>query len=287
MAASSSSTKKRKAGGTDVDDSFRKAAEKIGMIVSTIPTELQQQICVEPSARVKSNHRALISKGRGTAKNRHLFILPGLLQTDTNMARGKAKRRKSSVGGTQGREATQPGLSMTQELTQDEESTLQIGSISNLDSPNPVLHLKMDGGVLRLLGSIYYPKYRFISLQCKTQDGASGNGPPVELDNTFDNVVIFSKASWVSDDDRNEGKPFPPPVDIPSNFKVPNGEDQSFSQFIQTGPVDSKDLFVPKVELVAEKAEKVSQDDGPADNDEEGGPSSTDDESDIINVFDD
>ena len=158
--------------------------------------------------------------------------MPGLLQTDTPFGGNRAKRARvassatpssSQVPQSQDDNAVPSSSTQTQIESQKSDGTsLQIGSVSNLDTSNPILHLKLDDGVLRLVGTIMYPKNRFITLQCSQQNSSSsGNMKDVEIDNTFDSVVVFTKASWVSDADRAENKPFPPPVSIPHGLKAP------------------------------------------------------------------
>ena len=48
----------------------------------TRPKHLESEITLEPSERVKSNNGMTINKRAGTNKNRHLFVLPGLLHAE-------------------------------------------------------------------------------------------------------------------------------------------------------------------------------------------------------------
>ena len=243
----------------------------MGMIASVTPKTLEKTFMVYPSKRLISNNRATVSKKSGNKKNRHLFILPGMLQTDVPVGGGsRAKRSRvastatpssSQVPQSQGDDAEGVSLTQTQtDTVKQDGSSLQIGSISNLDTPNPTLHLKMNDGVLKLIGTIVYPKNRFITLQCPNQSAASsstGNMKDVEIDNSFDNAVIFTKAAWISDADRAENKPFPPPVSIPHGLKtaVSCDSDEAVGGFIQTGPTTSKSIYVPPTEE-EEQAEK-------------------------------
>ena len=73
---------------------------------------------------------------------------------------------------------------------------LQIGKVSKLNTVNPELYIELDGGRLKLVGNIVYPKNRFITLQCLQQGG--NKVKDVLCDNTFDSIVIFNQAEFVS-----------------------------------------------------------------------------------------
>ena len=58
--------------------------------------------------------------------------------------------------------------------------------------------MELNGGRLKLIGEIVYPKNRFVTLQCAQQSDKQQKTKDVLCDNTFDSVVIFNEAQFVS-----------------------------------------------------------------------------------------
>ena len=56
--------------------------KSVSLTSKTRPKQLEQAITLKPSERVVSNNGMTINKKVGTNKNRHLFVLPGLLQAN-------------------------------------------------------------------------------------------------------------------------------------------------------------------------------------------------------------
>jgi hypothetical protein len=217
--------------------------ESVTLTSKTRPEQLEQDITLKPSERVVSNNGMTINKRAGTNKNRHLFVLPGLLQANVLQQQIIMKKKKiisdehnntgidndnnnnnknDTIGAVTESQTTDNEdvlLSQTSVLeggnTQPDNDSegiakpqkkakkkvkvntdhLQIGNITKLGTTNPELFLELNGGRLKLIGEIVYPKNRFITLQCLQQGG--NKVKDVLCDNTFDSVVVFNQAEFV------------------------------------------------------------------------------------------
>eukprot|EP00736_Rhodelphis_marinus_P013244 Rmarinus@m.24221 len=98
-----------------------------------------------------------------------------------------------------------PGLLLHQEET----DPTPFGSITELDTPNPVLYIQFEGkGRLRLDGTIVYPKNRYAYVLPATKKS-------MVCEEVFENVIVFSDAYWVGTVEENPtDKPLPFPADI-------------------------------------------------------------------------
>ena len=205
----------------------------------TRPKHLESEITLEPSERVKSNNGMTINKRAGTNKNRHLFVLPGLLhaealqqqtapstqhvdqsqdtplgsQTDTEIPLSQpllesqsyenlsqsTTTKNDAVSGASAKDsspAKDAGSTKRKQKGKASNEHLQIGKVSKLNTVNPELYIELNGGRLKLVGNIVYPKNRFITLLCLQQGG--NKIKDVLCDNTFDSIVVFNQAEFVS-----------------------------------------------------------------------------------------
>mmetsp|Transcript_450 Transcript_450/g.1341 ORF Transcript_450/g.1341 Transcript_450/m.1341 type:complete len:428 (-) Transcript_450:106-1389(-) len=80
----------------------------------------------------------------------------------------------------------------------------RLGILTNLDSRNPVLYFDFPTGRLKLVGTLLFPKSKYLLLKFGTKD--------VLCEDVFDTVVLFSDAHWVGSSDLN---PTETPLDLP------------------------------------------------------------------------
>lgn len=80
----------------------------------------------------------------------------------------------------------------------------RLGTLTKLDSENPVLYFDFPSGRLRLIGSLVFPKAKYLLLKFGSKE--------VLCEDTFDCMVMFTKMHWVGKHDANpseEPLPFP------------------------------------------------------------------------------
>ncbi|KAL6559302.1 hypothetical protein OROGR_004419 [Orobanche gracilis] len=73
----------------------------------------------------------------------------------------------------------------------------KIGELKDLGTKNPIMYLDFPQGQMKLLGTIVYPKNRYLTLQF------SKGGKNVTCDDYFDNMIVFSDAWWIGTKEEN------------------------------------------------------------------------------------
>ncbi|TKY44927.1 DNA-binding protein RHL1 [Spatholobus suberectus] len=118
----------------------------------------RSSVHLNPSSVVAKHHGKDIIKKSQRKSSRYLFSFPGLIAP---VAGGK------------------------------------IGDLKDLGTKNPVLYLDFPQGQMKLLGTIVYPKNRYLTLQF------SRGGKSVICEDYFDNMIVFSDAWWIGRKDEN------------------------------------------------------------------------------------
>ncbi|GAX84372.1 hypothetical protein CEUSTIGMA_g11794.t1 [Chlamydomonas eustigma] len=86
----------------------------------------------------------------------------------------------------------------------------RMGTLSNLDSKNPVMYLEFPQGRIKMLGTLLFPRSRYITLK-------SGSGQLL-CEDVFESLLVFSEAWWVGGKDENpEEKRLPMPPELYSH----------------------------------------------------------------------
>ncbi|CAA2977872.1 Hypothetical predicted protein [Olea europaea subsp. europaea] len=152
--------KEEKAVASNPDVEERKRLKKLAFsktILSEHPSRVGPSSALAPSKIVTKHHGTDILK-KSQRKNRFLFSFPGLLGL---ISGGK------------------------------------IGELKDLGTRNPILYLDFPQGQLKLFGTIFYPKNRYLTLQF------SRGGKSVMCEDYFDNMIVFSDAWWIGKKDEN------------------------------------------------------------------------------------
>ncbi|PSS08341.1 DNA-binding protein [Actinidia chinensis var. chinensis] len=73
----------------------------------------------------------------------------------------------------------------------------KVGDLKDLGTKNPILYLDFPQGQMKLFGTIFYPKNKYLTLQF------SRGGKNVVCEDYFDTMIIFSDAWWIGRKDEN------------------------------------------------------------------------------------
>eukprot|EP00249_Psilotum_nudum_P023938 c29033_g1_i1 orf=594-2204(-) len=73
----------------------------------------------------------------------------------------------------------------------------KFGELTQLNSKNPVLYVDFPQGRLKLLGTIVYPKNKYLTLQFRP---GSGN---IVCEDCFESLVVFSEYRWIGTKEEN------------------------------------------------------------------------------------
>ncbi|KAL0055087.1 hypothetical protein WJX82_006875 [Trebouxia sp. C0006] len=85
----------------------------------------------------------------------------------------------------------------------------KLGTLAQLDSQNPVLYVDFPQGRLKFLGTIIFPKNKYMLLKFGQKD--------VLCEDIFDNMIIFPEAHWVGTREENPTeKELPMPAELQS-----------------------------------------------------------------------
>ena len=114
----------------------------------------------------------------------------------------------------------------------------KVGTLSALDSQNPMLTIDFASGSLRLRGTIVPTRGRYLTLQCnakaakRAEEGGAaaassgGAAPPVTAEDVFSKMVVFSAAEWIDTDGKVARVPdsiFDAPLKSPGKFTFQHG----------------------------------------------------------------
>ncbi|XP_047315185.1 DNA-binding protein RHL1 [Impatiens glandulifera] len=135
---------------------------------------------LSPSAVVAKHHGKDILR-KSQRKNRYLFCFSGLLAP---VAGGK------------------------------------IGELKDLGTKNPILYLDFPQGQMKLLGTIVYPKNKYLTLQF------SRGGKQATCEDYFDTMIVFSDAWWIGtkEDNPNETR-----LDFPKDLPEAEHKEYDFT----------------------------------------------------------
>eukprot|EP01135_Chromosphaera_perkinsii_P004547 Nk52_evm17s288 gene=Nk52_evmTU17s288 len=84
-------------------------------------------------------------------------------------------------------------------------SSGEIGAISELNTPNPVLYVNFPEGRMKMRGALVYTASKYLTFHCNAKKG-------VTCEDTFDQLVVFSEFYWIGKEQDNpseEPLPFP------------------------------------------------------------------------------
>ncbi len=128
-----------------------------------------------PRALRKYNGMNINNKASGRGKRKFLFLFPGRLDIKCNGGR--------------------------------------LGTLAKLSTRNPVLYIEYPQGRMKLLGTIIYPKCRFLAAHYKkSSTEVSRRKAGLRCNGTFDAFIVFSEHHWVGTAAENPSeKPLPIP----------------------------------------------------------------------------
>ncbi|KAK9697089.1 hypothetical protein RND81_08G014200 [Saponaria officinalis] len=125
----------------------------------------------------------------------------------------------------------------------------KIGELTQLGSKNPVLYLEFPQGRMKLLGTIVYPKNRYLTLQF------SRGGKNVMCEDCFDNMVVFSEAYWVGTKDENPGEER---LDFPKELYESKPSECDFQGGAGAGAAATQNKTVRKPSAISVEEESIS-----------------------------
>lgn len=85
----------------------------------------------------------------------------------------------------------------------------RMGTLAQLDSKNPVLLIDFPLGRLKMIGTLLFPKAKYLLLKFGTKD--------VLCEDIFDSVVLFAEMHWVG---TKEDNPSEAPLDMPEELQT-------------------------------------------------------------------
>lgn len=149
-----------------------------------------------PSALRQYNNQDLHNKNQSRGNPRYLFILPGRFQLTEKSS--TASNTSNADAGT----------------TTDMKASSCIGSVSQMDTRNPVLYLSFPTGRLKLLGSIVYTSNtQIIAIQYNNRQNKKLK--PLVCRGAYDHLFVFSDYYWIGTAEENpEERPLPLPTEI-------------------------------------------------------------------------
>ncbi|CAN0891412.1 DNA-binding protein RHL1 [Linum grandiflorum] len=107
----------------------------------------------------------------------------------------------------------------------------KIGELKDLGTKNPILYLDFPQGRMKLLGTIVYPKNRYLTLQF------SRGGKNAMCEDHFDNMVVFSEAWWIGTKEEN---PDESKLDFPKELIQEQKADYDFQGGAGAEPMSKK-----------------------------------------------
>lgn len=78
----------------------------------------------------------------------------------------------------------------------------RLGTLTHLDTPNPVMYIEFPEGRLKLLGTLVFPHNKYLILRLGNKE--------VLCEDVLESFIVFSEAQWVGD-----------PIDNPSEKSCP------------------------------------------------------------------
>ncbi|KAL3136823.1 hypothetical protein ABBQ38_005535 [Trebouxia sp. C0009 RCD-2024] len=114
-------------------------------------------------------------------------------------------------------------------LTEEQQAALQIsqrlqkaaksqgGSLAQLDSQNPVMYVDFPQGRLKFLGTIVFPKNKYMLLKFGQKD--------VLCEDIFENMIVFPEVHWIGTAEEN---PTEKELPMPAELQVPRHDNYSF-----------------------------------------------------------
>eukprot|EP00126_Sphaerothecum_destruens_P009422 Sdes_comp20504_c0_seq1m14985 len=105
----------------------------------------------------------------------------------------------------------------------------ELGQITQLNTPNPLIYFNFPEGRIKFFGSLVYTPQKYITFHCGSSKG-------VICEDIFEQLVIFSEFSWVG---KAEENPSEKPLPLPENIfkKICTGVENMDSQ-----PTNSQQL---------------------------------------------
>ena len=93
------STSKRVSTKTTTANSRKRKKRNVNVTMTseTRPIQGEQDLTMKPSERVVANNSMTVNKRAGSNKNRHLFVLPGLLQAHVLQNQIVRKKKKKKI----------------------------------------------------------------------------------------------------------------------------------------------------------------------------------------------
>ncbi|XP_050375785.1 DNA-binding protein RHL1 isoform X2 [Argentina anserina] len=184
--ARGSTTKKRKNKEEDADDPRSEVAQRKRLKTLAYTNKLVSEIPARPHAPLRPSNAVVKHHGKdiikkSQRKNRFLFSFPGLL---------------GPIG-----------------------SGGKIGDLKDLGTKSPILYLDFPQGRMKLLGSIVFPKNKYLTLQFPR------GGKSVMCDDYFDNMIVFSEAWWIGTAEEN---PYETQLDFPKELSEGHNTDYDF-----------------------------------------------------------
>ncbi|KAL3158074.1 hypothetical protein ABBQ32_011680 [Trebouxia sp. C0010 RCD-2024] len=93
----------------------------------------------------------------------------------------------------------------------------RLGSLAQLDSQNPVMYVDFPQGRLKFLGTIVFPKNKYMLLKFGQKD--------VLCEDIFENMIVFPEAHWIGTAEEN---PTEKELPMPAELQVPRHDKYSF-----------------------------------------------------------
>jgi len=106
-----------------------------------------------------------------------------------------------------------------------EKTSGKFGSLEKLNTPTPVLYIDFPQGRLKMLGTVMYPKAKFLPIQYASNQKKKSS---LTCRGTVGEMIVFSQYYWVGKkEDNPEEKECPLPKDLQSPLGFQSHESSS------------------------------------------------------------